>query len=127
MEYKPGRATAQSHPQPRPQQKRRRDNRLALELGRSILSRNPALSKQLRRQQVEPSQVEIRIGDRHKLIPAEVTPPKERINVEPRVKTKLTKEEKKALHKQVAGSAKLFTKEGVKESLRIANREDWED
>ncbi len=127
MEYKPGRAVTQPHPQPRPQQNRRRDNRLALELGRSILSKNPVLKKKLRRQEVDASQVEIRIGDEHQLIPAEVTPSKERISVEPRVKGKLTKEEKKALHKQVAGSAKLFSKEGVKESLRIANREDWED
>jgi hypothetical protein len=127
MEYKPGRATAQSHPQPRPQQKRRRDNRLALELGRSILSKNPILRRQLRRKHVDAVQVEVRIGDEHKLISSEVTTPKERISVEPRVKGKLTKEEKKALHKQVAGSAKLFSKEGVKESLRIANREDWED
>ncbi|KPL58394.1 hypothetical protein AM506_17215 [Rossellomorea vietnamensis] len=60
-------------------------------------------------------------------MPTVVITPKERISVEPRVKKKLTKEEKKVLHKQVAGSAKLFTKEGVKESLSIANREDWED
>ncbi|OAO84712.1 hypothetical protein TGS27_0844 [Geobacillus stearothermophilus] len=42
-------------------------------------------------------------------------------------KKKLTKEEKKALHKRLAGSTKLFSKEGVLESLRIANREEWED
>jgi hypothetical protein len=42
-------------------------------------------------------------------------------------KKKLTKEEKLALSKQLAGSARLFSKEGVEESLRIANREDWED
>ncbi|OAO76244.1 hypothetical protein A0O32_0433 [Anoxybacillus flavithermus] len=42
-------------------------------------------------------------------------------------KKKLTKEEKKALHKRLAGSGKLFSKEGVLESLRIANREEWED
>ncbi|WP_235576142.1 hypothetical protein [Rossellomorea vietnamensis] len=121
MEYKSGRATTQPHPQPRPQPNRQRDNRLALEIGRSILQSNPALRKQLDRQQVDPSQFE------NKRIPTVVITPKERISVEPRVKKKLTKEEKKVLHKQVAGSAKLFTKEGVKESLSIANREDWED
>jgi hypothetical protein len=51
---------------------------------------------------------------------------KEVIQVRP-AKKKLTKEEKKALHKRLAGSAKLFSKEGVVESLKIANREDWED
>jgi hypothetical protein len=42
-------------------------------------------------------------------------------------KKKLTKAEKKALHERLAGSARLFSKEGVLESLRIANREEWED
>ncbi|MGG3939375.1 hypothetical protein [Anoxybacillus kestanbolensis] len=42
-------------------------------------------------------------------------------------KKKLTKEEKKALHKRLAGSAKLFSKEGAVESLKIANREEWEN
>lgn len=51
---------------------------------------------------------------------------KEVIQVRPE-KKKLTKEEKKALYKRLAGSAKLFSKEGVLESLRIANREEWED
>ncbi|MFZ3590037.1 hypothetical protein ACOI1C_12335 [Bacillus sp. DJP31] len=51
---------------------------------------------------------------------------KEVIEVKP-VKRKLSKEEKKALHKKLAGSARLFSKEGVEESLRIANRDDWED
>ncbi|WP_041638491.1 hypothetical protein [Anoxybacillus flavithermus] len=51
---------------------------------------------------------------------------KEVIQVRPE-KKKLTKEEKKALHKRLAGSAKLFSKEGVAESLKIANREEWED
>ncbi|EMT45803.1 hypothetical protein [Anoxybacillus flavithermus] len=51
---------------------------------------------------------------------------KEVIQVRPE-KKKLTKEEKKALHKRLAGSTKLFSKEGVLESLRIANREEWED
>lgn len=42
-------------------------------------------------------------------------------------KKKLTKEEKKALHKELAGSAQYHTKESIEELLRIANREDWED
>lgn len=42
-------------------------------------------------------------------------------------KKKLTKEEKKALHKELAGSAKSHPKEGIEELIRIANREDWED
>lgn len=42
-------------------------------------------------------------------------------------KKKLTKEEKKALHKELAGSAQSHTKEGIEELLRIAKRDDWED
>ncbi|MGG3998188.1 hypothetical protein [Anoxybacillus kestanbolensis] len=51
---------------------------------------------------------------------------KEVIQVRPE-KKKLTKEEKKALHKRLAGSGKLFSKEGAVESLKIANREEWEN
>lgn len=40
---------------------------------------------------------------------------------------KLTKEEKLAISNKLAGSAKLFSYEGLKESDRIANREDWEE
>lgn len=43
------------------------------------------------------------------------------------VKKRLTKEEKLALSKELAGSAKHFSSEGLKESDRIANREDWEE
>lgn len=45
----------------------------------------------------------------------------------PTVKKRLTKEEKIALHKKLAGSARRFSAEGIEESLRIANREDWEE
>jgi hypothetical protein len=40
------------------------------------------------------------------------------------IKKKLSQLEKKELHKRLTGSAKLFSKEGLEESLRIANRED---
>ncbi|MCA1322439.1 hypothetical protein LC085_21420 [Bacillus tianshenii] len=43
------------------------------------------------------------------------------------VKKRLTKEEKLALSKELAGSAKHFSLEGLQESDRIANREDWEE
>ncbi|RIW31341.1 hypothetical protein D3H55_15320 [Bacillus salacetis] len=39
----------------------------------------------------------------------------------------LTKEEKSSLHKQLSGSARLFSNEGIKQTLSIANREDWEE
>ncbi|EGL84136.1 hypothetical protein CathTA2_0302 [Caldalkalibacillus thermarum TA2.A1] len=42
-------------------------------------------------------------------------------------KKKLTKEEKRDLAAKLAGSAKYFSNEGIKESLKIAGREDWED
>jgi len=42
-------------------------------------------------------------------------------------KKKLTKEEKLNLHKKLAGSVKLHTKEGIKEMIQIANREHWKE
>lgn len=67
----------------------------------------------------------IRQGDLHTRT-EEFAQPKEGIDVNTQ-KKKLTKEEKKALHKKLAGSAQYHTKEGIEELLRIANREDWED
>lgn len=42
-------------------------------------------------------------------------------------KKKLNKEEKRKLLQELAGSAKHFSYEGLKESDRIANRGDWEE
>ncbi len=40
---------------------------------------------------------------------------------------RLTKEEKLALHKELAGSAQHFSYKGLKEAINIANREEWEE
>lgn len=48
--------------------------------------------------------------------------PKEVIQLKP-VKKRLTPEEKLALSKNLAGSAKLFSYQGVKDTIKIANRE----
>lgn len=50
---------------------------------------------------------------------------KDEISMKP-LKKRLTKEEKLALSKELAGSAKHFSLEGLRESDRIANREDWD-
>jgi len=42
-------------------------------------------------------------------------------------KKKLAKEEKLELHKKLAGSAKLHSKDGIRELIQIANREDWKE
>ncbi|PLR78907.1 hypothetical protein CU633_03495 [Bacillus sp. V3-13] len=52
--------------------------------------------------------------------------PKEVIRLQP-VKKRLTKAEKRALHQKLAGSARHFSLEGLREADRIANREDWEE
>ena len=43
------------------------------------------------------------------------------------MKKKLTKEEKLKLHRELAGSASKHSAEGIKESLEIASRSDWND
>lgn len=50
----------------------------------------------------------------------------DKINFKPS-KEKLTKEEKLKALGNIVGSAKHFSYEGLKESDRIANREDWEE
>jgi len=93
---------------------------LAYDVAREIIKQHPEIRAELWRARTRGrSQFEIQIV-------AEEETNKEVIVVKP-TKKKLTKEEKLALHKKLAGSAKLFSKAGVEESLRIANREDWED
>ncbi|MGD6855081.1 hypothetical protein ACQCVO_08410 [Bacillus infantis] len=52
--------------------------------------------------------------------------PKEGAPLKP-VENKLTKAEKRELAMKLAGSAKHFSYDGLKETDRISNREEWEE
>ena len=64
--------------------------------------------------------------DAHVLTEEDFNKSEEVVEMNPSEK-KLTKAEKRELAMKLAGSAKFFSYEGLKESDRIANREDWEE
>lgn len=100
--------------------RRREEYKNAQALAKQILN-HPRLKGKLYGKHYAKTALEIEV-----ISAVEDQPPKEVIKMKP-VKKRLTKEEKRALHKRLAGSAKHFSLEGLKESDRIANREDWEE
>lgn len=98
----------------------REEYKNAQALARQILN-HPKLRGKLYGRYLERNNVEIDV-----VTTLEEESAKEVVKLTP-VKKTLTKAEKRELHKKLAGSAKHFSLEGLKESDRIANREEWEE
>lgn len=100
--------------------RRSEEHKNAQALARQIL-KHPKLKGKLYGKLYGKSTVEIEV-----ITAREEQTPKEVIRLKP-IENPLSKAEKRALHKKLSGSAKHFSYKGLKESDRIANREEWEE
>jgi hypothetical protein len=87
-------------------------------LARQILNHPRLKSKLYRKFNNRPYSIEVEV-----ITVENNNTPKEVIQLKPVKKKRLTVEEKLALSKKLAGSAKLFSYQGIEDAIKIANRE----